>query len=168
VALKIRSITKNNNASGFGTLLIVFPFIVSIVLTAVYIPMGITAGMGTVVIQEPDNYDNMTTMQREYQLALQFGGYPTHEWRWGLKMSFPDWAGRWYYVYPDGTALTDAEYNRYLEGQGSEPDYYGVVMSMLSLNPPALERIGIFGLLIRILLIASICIGLVEIVWIGG
>lgn len=42
-----------------------------------------------------------------------------------------------------------------------------VVKCMLTIDPPSLKVLGVYGMIIRIILISMICIGLVDILWIG-
>lgn len=165
--MAFRKLSRNDDAN--GVYLVLVPFVITILLTVVFIPMGGTAQIGAGIVMTPEGYGNMTTYDNKQYLADQFGGSPTYEWRWSLKLSWPDWAGRWYYVFPDGTAMEKDKYESFLDGTYSidDDDLYDLVMSILTIDPPALKEIGIYGTMIRVVLIVSVVIGLVELIWIG-
>jgi len=163
----VKNLKKNKFASGAGGLLLLIPFIISLLLTMAYQPMGETTGINNILLTQPEHYEEMTQIEREKHLENLFGGHPEKEFHWGFKLSFPDFAGRWYIVYPDGTEIELDDWEKFIEGYGVEPDYYNVVMSIIAIDPPILATIGIWGAIIRVLLIVSVCIGLVDLVWIG-
>ncbi|HEY0090425.1 MAG TPA: hypothetical protein VGB37_16365 [Candidatus Lokiarchaeia archaeon] len=165
MAFKLKKI--KNDINGFGSILILAPFIISIVLTIVFLPLGVVGSQYYGILPQPDNYKELSNIEREAYLTWQFNGVPQYEWKWGFKASFPDFAGRWYYVYPDGTEIEETQWENYIEGQGTDPDYTEVAINMLSINPSCFSYLGIVGVFVRISLIGCIAIGLVELLWIG-
>lgn len=168
MVVRMKKIITNKEASGFGVIAVFFPFMVAVVLTAVSTATGDTSTIGGLQLTLPENYENLTSYEREQWLWEQHGGEPTHD----FEFSWPIFNGginfgTWYYTFPDGTKMNDNQYNGFINGQPTEPDYYQTTMSILTLNPPQLEVLGAFGVLIRIALVVSVCIGLVELIWIG-
>lgn len=168
MAFKVRQLKKNKIASGSGVFLILVPFVISILLTAVFIPLGETGALGAFGLYLPESYENMTEQQRDNWLIETYGGEPYKEWRPDLQfwLIFP-YLGQWYFVFPDGTEMTQEQYEKFKTGEAGQPDYVQIVKQTITIDPPALKRIGVFGVVIRIVLLASICIGLVDILWFG-
>ena len=164
---KIRHFKKDDNASGVFFILI--PFIITIILSAVFIPMGDSLQVGVNIVVTPQGYEDMTTLERTLYLYDQFGGNPVYNYHWRLSLSWPDWAGDWYYDFPDGTSMNKEDYENFLSGEYSvdDADLKDVIMSVLTINPPVLDYLGIYGTLIRLILIVSVVIGIIEIIWIG-
>lgn len=156
----------DNDADGAGAVLILIAFMISIVLTFVAYTLGDVNAVGTISIYTPEHYDDMSAFEREQWLWEAHGGEPEHVWKTEITWSI-NFFGQWYRIFPDGYELTDGQYDKFVNGDASETDYYQIVVAILTLNPPLLESIGIAGLLIRIILIVMVAIGLVELIWIG-
>lgn len=156
----------NNYASGFGALLILIPFIISIILNLVFVPMG-TETQNFGILYKPEGYEDMTPLEREAWLTWTFGGIPEYNYLWRLKLSWPDFAGAWYYCYPDGTNIPTQQWENFVNNEGDFIDSLDIVTNIIGINPPALTYLGLFGEIIRIILIVCVAIGLVEIIWIG-
>ena len=162
---KLRPFRNNNNAQAGGTLLILMPFVVSILLCAVFVPMGEASTVKSFGLFVPEGYEEMTEAERDNWIIETYGGEPVKEWRWGLG-ALPS-LGEWWLIFPDGTEIKYNDYVKFRDGNALEPDYVQIVGQMITINPPALEQLGLIGVLIRVVLIASICIGLVDLLWLG-
>jgi hypothetical protein len=168
MVFKIRKFCVNQYAAGFGVLAVLVPVIITVVLTgASYAVDNKTTTVGSLAIFVPENYQNMTMSERINYLNVQHGGEPElqAEKTWflfGLDNPFRNDR-----IYPDGSVITQAQYDKYVEGQALNVDYWEVTMSCLTINPPILTTIGDWGIFIRVILIVSVAIGLVELLWIG-
>lgn len=157
----------DDTASATGATLLLVPFIITVLLTAVFVPIQGEEMVGGLGLFTPESYSEMSYWDRVSYLSEVHGGAPRDEWEWDLA-SLPA-LGTWYVYYPDGTKIRQDQWHSYVEGtfNNSAVNYYQVAMSMITLNPPALSHIGVAGYLVRIIMIASVCIGLVDLVWIG-
>lgn len=157
---------KDNDVASFGVMAIIVPMIIVVVLTGVSAGMGeSTDGTFDSSLNVPLTYDNMTKVQRAEYLSSLHGGIPVENWGlngYGLEM--PWLTDR---TYPDGTVITNNAYNRFVNGEADNVDYMNLVLSCFTVNPPLLEDLGFAGILIRIILILSIALGLLDLIWIG-
>lgn len=169
MAFGLKKIRSNTLASGTGVMLVLVPFVISVFLTGVFVPTGDGADIGGLSLFVPENYQNMSESERADFLAELHGGYPNKDWRPELRWWYfiPAGFGIVHYVYPDGTDMSSSEYHKYIEGDADKPDYWQVASNMITINPPALHSIGVYGGLVRIIMIASVCIGLVDLLWFG-
>lgn len=153
-------------ASAGGAVLILIPFIISVILTFVAYSLGDVNAVGTISIYTPEHYNDMSAFEREQWLWDAHGGEPEQIWKTEITWSI-NFFGQWYRVFPDGYEMTSGHYDKFVNGDASETDYYQIVVAILTLNPPLLVQLGIAGMLIRIILIVAVAIGLVELIWIG-
>lgn len=167
---------RNDNFAFTGSMLILVPLIVSILLSVAFVSLDVPSDLnspvtlGDMFINVPINYSNMTVSQREAYLVDTYGGNYTSEFRFelGLRLSAgSNPLGVYWYVFPDGTELTADQYRRFINGDATEVDYLSVVYSIATIDPPALKHLGVYGEFIRVIMIVSVAIGLTEILWIG-
>jgi hypothetical protein len=149
-------------------MLILIPFIITIVFVAISVSAGDFTDAENLNLYVPDNYHNMTVQERIDWLDAQHGGGHTRElvleFSWFHSWNPFNWLWHYEYTFTDGTKMDDNQYNRFINGNGDDPDYLAVTLSILSINPPALEQIGIWGLMFRIILIVAVCIGIANVV----
>lgn len=169
MAFQLRRLKKNVFGTGTGVMLIVVPFIVSALLAVTFVPMGNDVGLSQLGLYNPENFDDMTPQQRDNWLVDTHGN-----WRLELRtwMGIPhtiltDWAGTWWLIFDDGFEMKQSDWKIWREGGSIDISYVDVTMSILSLNPPALGYVGDYGAIVRIVMIFSLCIGLVDILWFG-
>jgi hypothetical protein len=158
----------NDYGSGYGVLAILIPFGISTILVAVsYAALGTPINetyKGVGIVDVPVNYYNMSEQDRADYLADLHGGQPTKVWgtNWG-GWTLPIFTA---YKYPDGTIIQEADYKDFIKNK-TNVDYTAVVLNVLSVNPPLLDDLKAYGYLIRVVMILSICLGLLELIWIG-
>ena len=173
--MKRRSFVKNTVASGFGTLCIIVPFVFSAFIAVVFLPIDTQAmnNIGIYAIDFPNNYSNMSADERSDYLAEQHDGvvnnYNIH---WGEIGNF-EWPpfGRRYVLFGDGTEITFQCWLDYRDGDmssvndSSKPNFWNVALSIMTLDPPALEGLGEYGFIIRTCMYITIAVGVAEILW---
>lgn len=165
-----KQIINDKEGSVGGSIFILLPFIICVMLVAVSIPIESENAQGNIEgldIYIPENYEDMTKQERINYLAQQHGGMPTEkriwwEWGWDLDFFYED-----YMIFPDHTKWSEEKYDKWINGQAKDVDVLGVAFNILTLNPPILEHLNEWGMLIRIILIASVAIGMLDLLWIG-
>lgn len=165
MAFKLRKFRNNKNGS--GTLLIIIPFIISIILTAVFVPLGERNDFKDLSFYLPENYQNMSVLDRTEWFVEQHGGQPIEFIKWWEFGFDSDPILERYYRFPDGFEISVEDFLEYKLGNVGSPDFVEVALSVLTLNPYGLDYLGNYGMLIRIILIFVLCIGLVDILWFG-
>lgn len=189
MVVRLRSLKYNDN--GFnGTIMIFAPFFISIILVITFLPVETVENnsimtVGNVWVDIPENYANMTWDERLSYVNDSHGGPYTEDifWRdpywWeygimvftlgigGIGVYLSDTLGNSMITWPDGTQVRQDDLEKYIQGHAYDIDWLNVVESIVTIDPPALRYIGPVGVLVRVLLIISVAIGLVEILWIG-
>jgi len=166
MAFKVRSLRDDD--VGSGVYLVLVPFIIVVLLTVVFMPMGSSSDVGFNILVTPDDYHNMSSSQRA-QYLYDLHGANEKVWIFRFALSWPDFAGNWYRVFDDGFKMTNDKYNDWLDGSYTIDmnDIASMVTSILTLDPPALHQLGIYGTILRLVMIFSVVIGIVELLWIG-
>lgn len=184
----LRRLIKDRNATGFGTLCILVPFLFSIVLTVVFMPMGVTNSSSSLPfsgsnLNNPilynDTYMNWSYAERKDWLLYsgdfadgfkEMKAEPIFDF-FNIIHRFVPWTiwVRAVYLFNDSTVLTLDEVDQYCNGviPTQEIDYMDLVAGIVALDPPALKYLEEYGYIIRIILVVTVAIGLVEILWIG-
>lgn len=184
----------DNKAVSSGAMLVLIPFIIAVLLSAVFIPLAPTdsvdTGMsfGGIFFVLPQDYDSMNYSQRSAWLNFTHGGGYTVDYDKGrsdfyennpLNLIFDtvtiipgalalydSWTNP-NFIYPDDYVLDQNAHDKFCRGDASGVDYAKVTESILTLNPPALEHIDPYGGVVRAIMIVSVAVGLVELLWIG-
>jgi len=167
VDFKIRNL-YNDNCGSTGVMLILVPFIVVMLLSVVYLPMGGGEEIPFDLVVTPDGYDEMSEGERAEYLA-ELHGQCVKNWHWRFELSWPDFAGNWYMDFEDGFSMKFDKYNDFLSGDYviDMGDVSSIITGILTLNPVCLGDIGIYGIFVRLILIFSVIVGIVELLWIG-
>ena len=158
----------DNIASGFGIIAILIPFMISIILTGVSYGLGnTTETLSGMELYIPTSYKNMTATERIDFLSDLHGGTAVKvNIGWDLGNIWTWWQA-YEYRFPDGFKMTDDQYLKFVYGDATQVNYMEMALDCLTINPPMLSYIGVWGMLFRIVLIMSIALGLLELIWIG-
>jgi len=183
----VNKIINNNNGST-GVMLVLIPFIITILLFMVSLPIDTATDdkmitIGGMWLDIPEDYENMTWSERAEYTNISHGGNWTEDiewrapywWEWatlplagigGIHYLADTW-GNSLITWPDGTQVRQDDLEKYIEGRAFDTDWKGIVESIVTINPPILSYLGIYGAVFRIILVIAVAIGLVEILWIG-
>lgn len=169
MAFRLKSLRKNKFGTSNGVMLIFIPFFITILLTVVYIPIDAPMGAEDLVMYTPDHYRDMSPQERDNWLLDTHGNWTLELRTW---MGIPhtiltDWAGTWWLVFDDGFEMKQSDWQKWRLGQDIDPDYVALTLSVLTIDPLALRELDVYGGIIRIVMIVSVCIGLVDIIWFG-
>lgn len=165
--MKLRKLT-NQKIATLGILAILIPFIITVLLTTTGVFLGYNeVASFSEYIPLPNDYQNMTEEgRREYFFDLHNVKDPLEiEFGTRLRLGFPPWEG--ILTFPDGYVITQENWLKYLHGEEITVDYVEMTLNVLSMNPPLLTYLGIVGFYIRVILLMSVAIGLVDLLWFG-
>lgn len=163
----MKLINKKDNAST-DVLMIVVPIIISLLLSLIAVQVGEQESINEIYSRIdglPESYSNMSWDEREAYLVQLHGNYWTffsldNSW---LNLGFA-------YQFEDGTVMQIWRFEEFCRGEADDMDKFNVVAfiwDVMTFDIDFLQQIGIYGTVIRLILIISVAVGLISVIWIG-